>query len=93
MTRQPVLNSVPVSIDLKVDAAETANYNAASKTVQINVKKGDQTITWDTPADITNGTLLGDDQLDATVAGTGTSPTGALTYDPAAGIELGAGLH
>src|SRR4029453_9154055 len=44
--------------DLTVDAAATSNYNAATKKVQINVNKADQTITWANPADITYGTLL-----------------------------------
>jgi hypothetical protein len=66
---------------LHVDAAETSNYNAASKDVTINVLKADQTITWSNPANITYGTLLSGTQLNATVTGSGTpgaSAPGAL---------------
>ena len=75
---------------LHVDVAATSNYNAASQDVSINVLKADQTITWVNPADIVYGTALGDTQLNATVTGTGPSPTGALTYTPAAGTILDA---
>jgi hypothetical protein len=77
---------------LTVDAAETDNYNAASKTVHINVNKAEQTITWADPLDITYGTLLDGTQLNATVEGvSGASAAGTLTYSPAAGTLLSAG--
>src|SRR5690348_5490834 len=77
---------------LHVDVAATGNYNAASKDVSINVNKAEQTITWANPADITYGTLLSATQLNAVVTGvTGGSPTGAVTYTPAAGTLLNAG--
>ncbi len=77
---------------LQVFAAATSNYNAANKTVFINVIKADQTITWANPADITYGTSLSATQLNATVAGVsgGTAP-GALTYAPVTGTVLNAG--
>ena len=88
-----LLNAGP-SQTLRVDAAETDNYNSASKTVQINVLKADQTIIWENPADITYGTLLSSVQLNATVAGVstaGATAPGALTYTPAAGTLMNAG--
>ena len=88
-----LLNAGP-SQDLTVDAAATSNYNAATKTVQINVNKAEQTITWANPADITYGTLLSVTQLNASVAGSstlGASAPGGLTYTPAAGTLLNAG--
>jgi hypothetical protein len=79
---------------LTVDAAETDNYNAASKTVHIKVNKAEQTITWNDPADITYGTTLSATQLNAEVAGvSGGSLPGALTYTPATGTLLDAGSH
>jgi hypothetical protein len=78
---------------LKVTAAETANYNSASATVYINVNKADQTINWSDPAPITYGTALSEVQLNATITVPGTSPAGALTYDPVAGAVLNAGTH
>jgi exosome complex RNA-binding protein Csl4 len=75
-----------------VDAAETTNYNPATKTVHINVDKADQTITWSDPGNIVYGTVLGVGQLNATVAGVpGGSAPGALTYTPGAGTLLDAG--
>ena len=71
---------------LTVNAAATANYNAATLTVTINVQKATPTVTWANPADIVYGTPLGAAQLDAaaTVAGT-------FAYTPAAGTFLNAG--
>src|SRR5439155_1013864 len=45
---------------LKADftPADAANYNTATKTVYINVRKGNPIITWANPADITYPTLL-----------------------------------
>src|SRR5436309_2694413 len=69
-----------------VNAAATANYNAASKTVSLTVGKADQVITWSNPTDIVYGTALSATQLNATTSG-----DGALSYSPAAGAVLGAG--
>ncbi|MFE3849264.1 beta strand repeat-containing protein, partial [Flavobacterium sp. LB3P45] len=71
---------------LQVDAAQTKNYNAASKQVTLVVNKANQTINWSNPADITYGTLLGATQLNATAQG-------ILTYTPASGTLLNAGLN
>ena len=73
---------------LSVSAAATANYNAATKSVSLNVAKAAQTITWSNPAAIVFGTPLSATQLDATTDG-----GGALTYSPAAGTLLNAGTH
>jgi hypothetical protein len=79
---------------LKVDAAATANYNAASATVNIFVNKANPTITWSKPAAIIFGTALSATQLNAKVSGiTNGSATGILSYTPAAGTVLGAGSH
>jgi hypothetical protein len=78
--------------NLKVDVAGSDNYNPASKTVQINVDKADQTITWDNPSDIVYGTALSATQLNATVSVPGVEAHGALTYDPLSGVKLDAGL-
>ncbi len=77
---------------LKVDVAETDDYNAATKSVTIIVGKADQTIAWTNPAAITYGTALSATQLNATVAGvSGGSTPGVLTYTPAAGTLLASG--
>jgi hypothetical protein len=72
---------------LRVDAAETTNYNSAFATVTIDVAKADQVIAWNNPTAITYGTALGNDQLNASL----TTGDGALTYSPAAGTILNAG--
>ena len=71
---------------LRVDAAATTNYNAATKTVYIDVNKANPTIAWPVPAAITYGDALDDTQLDATAGVPGT-----LVYTPAAGTLLDAG--
>ena len=72
---------------LTVSAVATTNYNAASKTVHIDVAKATSNITWANPADITYGTASAT-QLDAT------SPVaGTFSYRPAAGTVLGVGAH
>ena len=76
---------------LGVTAAETDNYKPASKSVSIDVAKGNQTINWNNPAGITYGTLLGPAQLNAVVIGSGPSAIGAVSYSPANGIMLNAG--
>src|SRR5204862_365941 len=48
--------------------------------------------TWSNPAAIVYGTALSDSQLNATVAVVGPAAAGALTYSPAAGTVLHAGL-
>ncbi|WP_319502999.1 T9SS type A sorting domain-containing protein [uncultured Draconibacterium sp.] len=73
--------------------AGSDNYNPASETVQLTVEKADQTIAWDTPANIVYGTTLSATQLNATVTVPGSEAHGAVTYDPDFGTELNAGTH
>jgi len=76
---------------LKVDftPAEASKYNAANKTVKINViPKNIPVITWENPADIIYGTLLSTIQLSAI-----TSVPGTLIYTPALGTKLNAGAN
>jgi|GEM_PF-4606992 len=72
---------------------DTANYNVLSGTVSITVLKAAQTITWATPAQITNATPLSSTQLNATVSVVGPAAAGAITYDVASGTVLSAGDH
>jgi hypothetical protein len=60
--------------------SSTANYNAATTTVNVTVAKATPTITWATPSAITFGTALSATQLNATG-----SIAGAITYSPASG--------
>jgi hypothetical protein len=83
---------------LTVNAAATQNYNAATKTVYLDVQKATPVIAWATPAAITYGVALSAAQLNATAAhpsdlGTlsGTPVSGTFAYTPAAGTVLPVG--
>jgi len=98
ITYNPALNTLldagPHTITVNV--ASTDDYKAATADVTLVVDKANQTITWATPAAITYGTLLGNSELNASVAGVAdpdASAPGALTYNPLAGTMLVAGSH
>src|SRR5262249_56447976 len=63
---------------LVVTAAATSNYNAATATVTLNVLKAEQTIVWDDPPDIVDGTPLAD------------TPSNTRRADPRPGRKPGA---
>ncbi len=67
---------------------DTTNYNPAQATVPLTVSKADPTVTWRTPAPISDDTPLTASQLNASV-----SVAGTLVYTPAAGQTLPAGTH
>src|SRR5207247_325481 len=75
------------TLSVQFAPTDTANYNTpAAKTVQINVLKGNPTVPWSNPADITYPTALSATQLNATA-----SVPGTFVYTPAAGVVLSAG--
>src|SRR5207245_304534 len=65
---------------------DSANYNAASATVQINLLKATPVITWNNPADLSYGTALDATQLNAAA-----NVAGSFTYTPPAATVLGVG--
>ncbi len=65
---------------------DTANYNSATQSVFITVKKATPAITWPAPAAITYGGALGNGQLCAYA-----SVAGSFTYTPPAGTVLPVG--
>lgn len=69
------------------------NYDVATATTTINVTPGTQTISWPTPTAIAFGTPLSATQLNAGVTGSGTAPTGTLTYSAAIGTLFNTGSH
>ena len=73
---------------LKVMAAETASYLAASLTLDIVVNRKTTTVTWNSPDPIPYGAPLSATQLNATATVPGT-----FVYTPAAGSVLDAGTH
>jgi hypothetical protein len=82
-----LLNS-GTGIELKVTFVpnDTSVFSPVTKTVNINVNKATPVITWDPPAAIVHGTVLGDAQLNA-----GSNVDGTFNYDPPAGTLLGVG--
>ena len=70
--------------DLSVNLTPTdsVNYNSVSKIVKITVLKATPAISWSNPADISYGTSLGNNELNATAPAAGT-----FTYTPASGTS------
>jgi hypothetical protein len=75
-------------IELKVTFVpnDTSVFSPVTKTVNINVNKATPVITWNPPAAIVYGTVLGDAQLNAS-----SNVGGTFIYDPPAGTLLGVG--
>jgi|GEM_PF-1129717 len=71
---------------LGVNAAATANYNAATGSVGINIQKGVPDVTWAAPIAIVYGTPLSATQLNAAA-----NVPGTFVYTPPAGTILNAG--
>ena len=71
---------------LTATAAATPNYNAATASVTLLVKKATPSLTWSAPAAIRYGTPLSTAQLNATA-----NVPGSFAYSPAAGTILDAG--
>ena len=65
-----------------------ATYSAATQTVTINVLQASPTLTWLHPANLTYGTMLGSNQLNAA-----SSLPGSFTYTPSAGTVLNVGVN
>jgi hypothetical protein len=72
---------------------ESDNYEITFVNGWLTILKAPQTIHWDDPEPILQGTPLSETQLNATVTVVGPSPAGELTYDPPAGTLLPAGFH
>jgi len=69
-----------LTVSYTPDSSSSVNYNGALGTALVTVLQGTPTISWRTPAAITDGTALSATQLDATA-----SVPGAFVYTPAAG--------
>ncbi|HLO59003.1 MAG TPA: T9SS type A sorting domain-containing protein [Bacteroidales bacterium] len=64
------------------------NFSSATKTVILTVNKATPVITWDTPADMSNGDTLTSDQLNA-----GSSLAGTFEYNPPEGTVVDSGMN
>jgi hypothetical protein len=73
-------------VDFVPNGSDANNYDPTYKEVRINVSKAKGTINWENPANITYGTLLSEDQLNASVS----DVNGEYTYTPALGTKLNA---
>ena len=67
---------------------DATNYTTNTTSVSLTINKVSPTISWTTPANITNGTALSGVQLNANC-----SIAGSFVYFPVAGTVLSAGLH
>ncbi len=76
------------TLSVNFTPSDTANYNASSRSVLINVAKATPVIGWNNPANITCNTPLGATQLNATA-----NVAGSFVYTPPAGtiLSLGSG--
>ncbi len=88
---EPVISveSVPVNAGIYtivVSGGSDNNYSFNYVNGTLTITKAVPVLTWNTPADITYGTALGDGQLNAT-----SNNAGTFTYTPAAGTILNAG--
>ena len=89
-----ILNAGSQTLTATFTPTDAAHDASARATATINVTRATPTITWPTPATINQGTALSSIQLDATVNGvTGATLPGAVTYTPAPGTILSAGVH
>lgn len=90
-----ILDAAPSGTTLSVHfvPTDTTAYNTADKTVNLIINKASQTINWDAPATIIQGTALDSVQLNATTTVVGPAAAGEITYSPAAGTVLSVGPH
>ena len=83
------LTGVPGTAHVVVNAAATAQFNAAQASQTLTVTQATTVITWPTPSPIEVGTLLSPTQLNASSGGV----DGTFTYDLASGAALAVGTH
>ncbi|HEY4503968.1 MAG TPA: YDG domain-containing protein [Candidatus Paceibacterota bacterium] len=75
---------------ITVDGVDKNNYKNPNSTANatVNINKATPVITWNTPTDVTEGTVLDETQLNATA-----SVDGVFIYTPASGTPLPVGSH
>ena len=83
-----ILNAGVQTLSAVFTPTDTANYNTASISVQINIAKADPKIVWNTPNDIVYGTPLTDSTLNAT-----SDVLGSFKYTPDFDSVLNAGVQ
>ena len=83
-----ILTAGSHTLSVTFTPTDMVDYSASTAGVSITVNQATPTITWAAPVAIPYGTALSATQLNATA-----STTGALTYTPASGTVLTAGLR
>jgi hypothetical protein len=83
-----VLSAGTQTLSVSFTPTDTADYAAATATVQLKVNQATPKLTWANPAAISYGTPLSSAQLDAAA-----SVPGSFAYLPAAGTVLAAGTQ
>ncbi len=88
-----VLSAGQQTLTVTFTPTDLVNYTTATGTVSLLVNQAVPLLNWTpTVSNITYGTALGAQQLNATATGAGsTAISGAFTYTPASGTVLGAG--
>jgi hypothetical protein len=76
---------------LSVVAGATLDYNQATGSVPINVRKATPVVAWTAPANVVYGTPLDSAQLVATASFGGAALAGRFVYSPTSGTVLNAG--
>ena len=83
-----VLGAGTQTLEVTFTPTDTADYTAATATVQLTVNQATPSISWSTPAAIFYGTALSGTQLNAS-----SNEPGTFTYSPALGSVLPAGTQ
>jgi hypothetical protein len=87
-----ILTAGVQTLTASVTPVDTADFTAGAGSTQIIVTQATPTITWATPAAITQGTALSATQLNATATGINQqSLPGTFTYNPVLGAVLPSG--
>jgi hypothetical protein len=81
-----VLNAGSQELAATFTPTNTTDYQTVTTTATLTMNKATSTISWATPAAMTQGTALSSRQLDATA-----SVAGTFVYSPASGTVLSAG--
>ena len=89
-----VLNAGTQTLSVLFTPTDTIDYGTVTQTTTLVVGKATPTVTWATPAAISQGTPLSATQLNAVATGVGgVALPGTFMYTPAAGTVLGLGTQ
>jgi len=81
-----VLGAGTRTLNVTFTPTDSTNYSSSTASVTLNIVKATPVITWNNPANITNGTALSGTQLNANA-----NIAGSFVYNPSSGTILAAG--